>query len=256
MGLFRRVNHNQPTRNPDISNDLFFNLHSFLYNLFMNVEFTQNNFQLNKLEKEIIRNIVQKKKFKGFQNITFTEDFFNKARNSHLHKKTEDGLKFIFKKAIKKMKNNFKIKHLNGIKLNSQQLDHHFYSFYFQDIADREGISLECFYHFRNWQNRNSDNIPKSITKNYVRRLKKNPEFVRELRNYLESELIHCFKVFNSKKIRTMIIKWEKIIEEQGRETGIKTIIKMIHSRGNKIPWTLSEVYHALEDSLKYLDYS
>lgn len=222
----------------------------------MNVEFTQNNFQLNNLEKEIIQNIVCKKKFEGFQNISFTESFFNKARNSKLRKKTEDGLKFIFKKAIKKMKKNFKIKHLNGIKLSSQQFDEHFYSYYFQDIAEKEGISLECFFHFRNWQNRNSENIPKSITKKYVRRLKKNPEFVTQLRNYLKQELIHSFKVFNSKKIRTMIIKWEKKIEEEGREAGIKSIIKMIHSRGNKIPWTLSEVNHALEDSLKYLDYS
>jgi hypothetical protein len=222
----------------------------------MNVEFSPNNFQLNSLEKEIIKNIVHKKKFDGFEQIEFTETFFNKARNSKLRKKTEDGLKFIFKKAIKKMKKNFKTKHLNGIKLTSQQFDQHFYAYYFQHIAEQEGISLECFFHFRNWQNRNSENIPKSITKKYVRRLKKNPDFVSQMRDYLNKELIHCFKVFNSKKIRTMIIKWEKKIEEEGREAGIKSIIKMIHSRGNKIPWTLSEVKHALEDSLKYLDYS
>lgn len=222
----------------------------------MNVNFSENNFQLNQLEKEIIKNIVLKKKFEGFEQVEFSQEYFNRAANSKLRKKTEDGLKFIFKKAIKKMKNNFKSKHMEGVKMNSQQLDKHFYSFYFQHIADQEGISLQCFYHFRNWQNRESENIPKSITKSYVRKLKKNPEFVLELRHFLENELVQSFKVFNSKKIRTMIIKWEKIIEEQGRDQGIRTIIKMIHSRGNKIPWTLSEVYSALEDSLKYLDCS
>jgi hypothetical protein len=219
----------------------------------MNVQFSTQHFQLNELEKRIIENIVLKKKFEGYKQVHFSKEYFNRAANTDLKKKKEDGLKFIFKKAIKKMKNNFKATQLQGINLNSREVDKHFYAFYFQEIADKEGISLQCFYHFRNWQSRESENIPKSITKDYVRKLKKSSLFVSELEDYLENELVKSFKVFNSKKIRTMIIKWEKIIEDEGREQGIETIIKNIHSRGNKIPWTLSEVYKALEDSLKYL---
>lgn len=222
----------------------------------MNVDFNQNNFQLNELERKIIENIVKKKKFDGHKKVEFSVDFFNKAKNSNLQKKTEDGLKFIFKKAIKKMKTSFKNNFFKGMKISSQEVDRHFYQHHFSKIAQDENLPLECFYHFRNWQNRDSENIPKSITKEYVRRLKKNPDFVQELKHYLQKELIHCFKVFNSKKIRTMIIKWEKIIEEKGREKGLNFIVQMIHSRGNKIPWTLSEVHHALQDSLKYLEYS
>lgn len=219
----------------------------------MGVEFSPSNFYLNDLEKEIIKEIVAKKRFDGFKRVQFTEKFFNSAKNTDLKKKTEDGLKFIFKKAIKKMKDKFKKKYFKGKKIGAALFDKHFYSFYFQKIAEEEKIPLECFYHFRNWQSRESENIPKSITKEYVRRLKKSEEFICQLRTFLEEDLLNSFKVFNSKKIRTMIIKWEKIIEDKGKEQGLKTIIKTIHSRGNKIPWTLSEVNHALDDSLKYL---
>lgn len=250
---FRTTDPTFSRQTSDINNNLFFNLHNFLFNLFMNVKFSTQNFQLNDLERQIIKNIVLKKKFEGYKQVEFSKKFFNRAANTDLKKKKEDGLKFIFKKAIKKIKNDFKINQLQGIRLNAKELDRHFYAFHFQKIADQEGLPLQCFYHFRNWQNRESENIPKSITKDYVRKLKKNPQFVLELKNYLENELIKSFTMFNSKKIRTMIIKWEKMIEDHGREQGIKTIIKNIHSIGNKIPWTLSEVYHALQDSLKYI---
>lgn len=220
----------------------------------MNVEFQESNFCLNSMEKEIIRNIVVKKKFFGHSSVQFTKEFFNQTRQSKLQKKTEDGLKFIFKKAIKKMKSEFKSTFLKGKTGNKKLDDNLFYLHYYGKIAEEEDIPIECFFHFRNWQNRVSEHIPKSITKEYVRRLNKNPEFVRKIKNYLTEDFLDSFKVFNSKKIRIMIIKWEKIIEEKGKSMGLKEIIRSIHSKGNKIPWTISEVKHALGNSLKYIN--
>ena len=112
---------------------------------------------------------------------------------------------------------------------------------------------MESFFHFRNWKKRNSPFIPKSITKKYMSRLKLNPNFISKIYGFLHNKLINSFRVFNSKKIRTMVIKWEKIIEESGIENGLSTIKNMINSRGNKIPWTMSEVYHALDLSLIHI---
>jgi hypothetical protein len=223
----------------------------------MDIEFESNDFLLKPIERQIIRSIVEKKKFVGFNKIEFNLDFFNKARGSNLRKKTEDGLKFVFKKAIRELKKEFKTTVLPpGSNLRTDALDKAFYSHYFGEISQRFDIPLEAFYHFRNWKKRNSPFIPKSITKKYISRLKMNPVFVGKIKNYLHQKLINSFRVFNSKKIRTMVIKWEKIIEELGPQNGIEKIHRMIHSRGNKIPWTMREVCHALDDTLDYLEKS
>lgn len=223
----------------------------------MDIEFESNDFLLKPVERQIIMSIVEKKKFVGYQNIQFTMEFFNKARGSNLRKKTEDGLKFVFKKAIRELKKEFKVKVLPpGTNLRTDALDNAFYSHYFGEISNRFDIPIEAFYHFRNWKKRNSPFIPKSITKKYISRLKLNPDFVLKIKNYLHQKLLNSFRVFNSKKIRTMVIKWEKIIEELGSQKGVEKIHRMIHSRGNKIPWTMREVCHALDDTLDYLEKS
>lgn len=197
---------------------ILYNLQKFLYKLFMEIEFESNDFLLKPIERQIIMSIVEKKKFVGFQNIQFTKEFFNKARCSNLRKKTEDGLKFVFKKAIREVKKEFKTHILpTGVNLRTEALDNAFYSHYFGDISQNFDIPLESFYHFRNWKKRNSPHIPKSITKKYISRLKMNQEFIGKIKNYLHQKLMKSFQVFNSKKIRTMVIKWEKIIEELGR---------------------------------------
>lgn len=247
---------------PQISNisgeiHILFNLQKFLYKLFMNIEFEENDMILKPIEKEIIVTIVKKKKFIGFQNIQFDSKFFNKARGSNLRKKTEDGLKFVFKKAIRELKKEFKSQHLRpGIKIKTDALDRLFYGHYFKEISEIRGIPLESFFHFRNWKKRNNPHIPKSITKKYMGHLKLNPHFIEKIYIFLHQKLINSFMVFNSKKIRTMVIKWEKIIEDHGSEFGLSKIKDMINSRGNKIPWSMREVYHALDDTLDYLEKS
>jgi hypothetical protein len=236
---------------------ILFNLQKFLYKLFMNIEFESSDMMLKPIEKEIISAIVKKKKFIGFQNIQFQQKFFNKAKTSNLRKKTEDGLKFVFKKAIRELKKEFKNTMLTpGTKLKTDALDKAFYGHYFGQISEHFNIPLESFFHFRNWKKRNSPHIPKSITKKYMSRLKLNSNFISKIYTFLHQKLINSFRVFNSKKIRTMVIKWEKIIEEFGIDAGLSKIQKMINSRGNKIPWTMSEVYHALDDTLDYLEKS
>ena len=225
----------------------------------MNLEFCDQDFNLNELERTIVSTIFDKKKFMGYSNIFFTKQFFNHARRTNLKKKTEDGLKFVFKKAIKHLKKEFKT-HILSLthkgRIKADMLDRKFYTHFYGEISEKFDIPLESFFHFRNWQKRDSDFIPKSITKEYMRRLKLNPVFIGKILKYLNNKLVKSFMVFNSKKIRTMIIKWEKIIEENGSMNGLNKIVKMINSPGNKIPWTLSEVQHALHNTLDYLEKS
>lgn len=236
---------------------ILFNLQKFLYKLFMNIEFEENDMLLEPLEREIIATIFKKKKFIGYQHVSFQTKFFNKAKTSNLRKKTEDGLKFVFKKAIRELKKEFKSQMVPArTKLKTDEMDRLFYGHYFGAISENFGIPLESFFHFRNWKKRNNPHIPKSITKKYMSRLKLNPVFIEKIHLFLHHKLMSSFQVFNSKKIRTMVIKWEKIIEDFGSEEGLEKIQSMICSPGNKIPWTMSEVLHALDDTLDYLEKS
>ena len=221
----------------------------------MNIEFEKNDLNLNPIERQIISLIMKKKKFIGHEKIEFNLNSLNKARMSNLRKKTEDGLKFVFKKAIRELKKEYKTQIMPpGSKLKTEVLDSSFYEHYFGEISTQFNIPLESFFHFRSWKRRNSPFIPKSITKKYISHLKLNPDFIEKIRFFLNSKFINSFRVFNSKKIRTMIIKWEKIIDEYGSLNGLLKIQKMINSRGNKIPWTMSDVYHALDNTLGYLE--
>ena len=237
---------------PDEDIQIFTNLYKFLYKLFMGVPFMPLDMHLKDVEREIVSYILKKKKFVGAERVEFTPDFFNRARQTPLRKKNEDGLKFVFKKAIKHLKSEFKREQgLHGTTLTIDQFDRRFYGHYFAEVAKREGVSLLCFYHFRNWKKRTSSLIPKSITRRYLKLLKKNPEFIGSVLEYLHHRFSREFQCFNSNKIRHLIIKWEGILQEHpDSASGLRTIRALILKKGSKLPWTRSEVNFAYQKTL------
>jgi hypothetical protein len=229
-----------------------FNLWRILVKLFLNKEFEKSDFCLTSLEKQLIHCLIKKKKFSNENKLEFSEKFFNELRQEPLEKKTEDCLKFIFKKTLNALKKDFK-KNLS-IKPNSNKdLDLKFYDFHFGNISKMLNIPIESFHHFRNWQNRDSPLIPKSITKRYISRLNLNRNFIKNFKKFLEEDFISDFKKFNLKKIRKLISNWEEILKKKGPEEGLIIIVKKIFGRGNKLPWTINEALHAKKTALERL---
>lgn len=235
---------------------IFTSLYKFLYKLFLNINYVDQDMVLTPLEKQIIVFILKKKKFHGFENIEFTASFFNRARQTKLTKKNEDGLKFIFKKALKEIKRKFKKEHqLTDLSFSIDKFDELFYGYFFKKVAEREGIKLECFYHFRNWKSRTSIDIPKSVTRRYLKRLKKNPEFMGKILYFLNNQFWHDFYRMNSIKIQHLIIKWEQFIQgAESNAAGMSLIEKSITGRGNKLPWTIFEARNAFNKTLDSID--
>jgi hypothetical protein len=231
------------------------NLENLLFKLFMNIEFVPSDLNLNMMEKEIIRLIFSKKKFNGYTCITFDCQFFNEARKTIMKKKTEDGLKYIFKKAIKQLKKSFftNSESLKHHKLSVQEKDYVFYQHYYGVVSEIYGKPLECFFHFRNWKQRTNPHIPKSVTKQYVSDLKLNPMFVAKIEDYLKYDFFKSFKRLNRKKIKQMVFKWEQMFHELGFARARAQIGRQLNSRGTKLPWTDSEMTFALSSSLKLL---
>ena len=241
--------------NPLLCSNMFKKLETVLYKLFMDLPFYQQDLSLNNFEKEILKSILIKKKFEYQDEIMFSTIFFNTTRKTILKKKTEDELKFIFKRAIKYLKNNYLKSNNNfkGLKLSVHQKDDLFYEYYYGEVSKLYNIPIESFHHFRNWKNRTNSLIPKSITKKYVSNLKLNPEFVSKIVDYLNNHAFNMIQVENLKKIKKMVSSWEQIYLQRGFADGLKFIKDKISSRSSKFPWTKSEISSALESSLKML---
>lgn len=219
----------------------------------MGISFRPEDFQLTPLERSILEVFVKRKKFVKSEKVEFSHLFFNEIKEANLRKKTEDSLKFIFKKTLQHLKRNFQHRVLEDPNLGGEELDNRFYEWHFGDISRMFAIPLESFFHFRNWQRRTSPHIPKSITKRYISRLKLNKGFIKNFTDFLDHHLLKSFFKFNSKKIRSLVFKWENLLENFGREQGLATILKQINSKGNKFPWTVKEVVHARRVTYKYL---
>jgi hypothetical protein len=233
-------------------------LKNFLFKLFMNIPFTTSDVDVSSVEKEIIKLLMKRKKFIGHEDVEFTNNFFNQARNSNLRKSgkhKEDALKFIFKKAIRFLKERFRDENLCfNEKLNGNEFDFKFYSHHYGHVAKSTGKPLECFYHFRNWKTRYSEHIPKSVTKKYVRDLKLNPDFILKIKGFLDEDFFINIKKINLKKIHKMVEKFEKKIQKLGEAEGLNQIRASICSKGFKNVWTLNEILFAREITLDLLN--
>lgn len=240
-----------PINNTIGDKKILFNLYEVMFNLFMNIPITKLN--LNELEKQIIKSVIEKK-YKNLETeFEYSLKYFNQIRQFQIKKKLEDSLKFTFKKAIKKLKNEFKYNFIKDRKLSIQQIDQLFYDHYFGDIARHHQIPIESFYHFATWKKRVCDLVPKSVTKVYIKRLKLNPHFITKLTDFFKNHFIKTFSIFNSNKIHKMIIKWEKILETHGHQKGIDLITTQVLSKRNKLPWSYYEALCAINQSLTYV---
>ena len=229
--------------------------------IFMQKNLNLSNQAPSKFEKSIIKAILKKKKFLWDNSTDLDISILNKITSIGCFKRKEDQLKFVIKKCIKNMQNRFKAKlDLSDVEFllkypNYKALkDKYFYEFYFGHIAKERGISIENFFHFRTGVYRYSREIPNSVTKKSIGFWKLNPEFINEIKSYIDCAFLADFKAFNKKKIKLILGKWERIILHFGWEEGVKVIIKLINSRGCKLPWTLNEAVIAIRNTLEFID--
>jgi hypothetical protein len=232
----------------------FKKLNTFIFKLFMEVPFTTSDFQLSALEKIIIVQLLKKKKFISSENVLFDKFFFNKISKSKLSKKKEDCLKFIFNKAITYLKSEFKtVDNKKFLKLKKQKLNTEFYEHYFGDIAREQSVPIECFYDYSLYNKTKNSLIPKSISKQYLEKIKLNSKFIQKIKDYLNNYFMKWFCKFNLKKIQRKVYQWEQVLTNFGFNKGLKIIVDRINSRNNKLFWTLNETQIAMKIALNCL---
>lgn len=246
---------------------LFIKLNQLIMKLFSDQDIVENDLNFNPILKNIVIQIISKKRLCKYINIKdCTAEKLNKIKNTKDVRRSEERLKFIFKKCIKHLQKIFKNDWKTGkIEVEEVELepslsknlkfDYIFYNYYFKEISEKIKQPIEKFFHFRNWKNRTSTDIPKSITKIYVNYLKMNKEFMKLFIDYMKNNLLDDIKFMNSMKIEKMIINWKKELFQTSEDfdQSLKTLLKKFKKKKVKLPWSHFEIQNAIDETYRYL---
>jgi hypothetical protein len=215
------------------------------------------------MEKQLVREFLFKKKmFKRFDIKNFNHTKLQKLRLKEKSRRTEEHLKFIFKKCINHLQNEFRTKMKNKLELDndlkklmkdSEQFDYYFYNHYFGQIASQINEPIEKFFHFRNWKNRTNTNIPKSITKSYIQRIKMNTDFISRFLAYLNNELLNEIILGNEIKISKIVNEWEQGLRKHGLTEGPEIVLNEFQAKKMNLPWGISEIKKAIKNTKDYI---
>ena len=204
--------------------------------------------KLSNTELLILKSIIARK-YKNKINLNikspFLKDKLNQIGSSNSQKRIEENHKFVFKRCIKYMKNLFKTN--NKYKSKKPDMERAFYSHYFQEIADKEDISLECFYHPTNSRSK-IKNGPKTINSEYLRNICKNKEFINTFLDYAYDKLKIDYEKVIDIKIEDLIKKWDEMLySNRCKETIIDEILEYIEKNKKcKLPWNFTEIDEAI----------
>ena len=221
--------------------------------------------QVSAFEKELIHEFLFKKKmFKRFDLKNFNHVKLQKLRLKEKAKRTEERLKFVFKKCINHIRKTFRLDLLRENKKNKElskalgdpdQFDYLFYNHFFGQIAQHMDEPIEKFFHFRNWKNRTSNDIPKSITKAYVTLLKMNQQFMAQFEGYLEFDLVADLQRANVKKLTKLVLEWEACLRKHGCQLGRKILLAEFKMKKMNLPWGMLEIKKAIECTKQYISF-
>lgn len=161
-------------------------------------------------------------------------------------KRPEENYKFVFKRCIKHLQD--KLKKTLKTKLKKKEFDKYFHQYYFEQIAFKEGLTLEHFYHPRNSKKRYS-NAPKTINHEYIRNISHNSKFIAEFSSYMRRGLFEDYSKTIDNKINGLICKWgNQLKSAEDYESTFNMIVVYIETNIKcKLPWSRLEVEEAID---------
>ena len=235
------------------------NLSNILFNIFTQKETKPKDFLPNPYEVKILKALMRRKRFPVRNNTFDRVENLNKVVKFSLKKPKDSSMKFVFARTLDHMKKKFfEKKDIKDFE-NPQEVDNMkqfkdlcFFSSYFGMISEAEGIPIESFY-FENRKYDLKSKIPKAITQKLLKNWKKNKEFVKKITSYLQGGFFEDFLDFNNQKIHKMLENCHQEVEKNGWCKAAQIMVNKFDSKGSKLPWTVSEVRHAVKHCLEEL---
>ena len=224
--------------------------------------------QLSDLEKKLFLLFFEKKKFKGYQIASLTEEYINKVLANPITKKFEDNIKFVFFRMIKFLQKFFRIKVFALAKKQFKkrfrfyplykQLEYAFNGYYFGRLANKLEQPIEKFFSPRTKQSSKSQFeklIPKNLSHLYFHHIKMSKNFVHDSMFYLDNILINESKHKIVHKINLVCLNWEKkLFKNNTSELKENVKLASLFDSKCKMPWSISEVKFAIQDIIHLLN--
>jgi hypothetical protein len=232
-----------------------------LYNLLVKIflqsyKILPEELRLSEVEKALIRQLLNRKFGKLIQewdDLTpgYITELVRRIRPQKSKKRIEERKKFVYKHAMKKLKQIF---------CNTDKVRFHpdngvnFYQFYFGEIAAAKGIPIEHFFDPLNVKYR--DKLFKTLSNQYLSLIFESEPFRKDFRDYLsDNSLVEDYQKAIPSKIEKLLSRWEeKLSSSQNSSQVLGDISK--YFGGNKqckLPWSLEEVTHAARSFEKFI---
>lgn len=246
-------------------------LHKVLYYFMTNQEISESHYsKLNEPCKQLISIYLQKKKYLNYDDTSLEN--LNKLRKEIPEKRSEEYVKFIFKKIIKFLKNTFKeyvyspsqnFKFKNKKKSKYLDFEYSFHNYYYGMICRKMNFQIEKFFHPRKNSsvlNKMLDSsklslVEKSVSRIYICYMKMSEKFIKHMNFYLDRIIIK--ESMNLVKIRLheRILSWENSIEKKGFGPFINQLKNKFETNNrSKLCWSIPEIESSVKTFKKNVD--
>lgn len=160
-------------------------------------------------------------------------------------KRFEENLKFVFKLAFKKLKNNLLRRY--KISFYSKKFDFQFYEYYFGETAKHSGIDIEHYF-----DPLNSRGVNKTLNSSYFKLIFQSEEFKRNFLIYVKSgQLLLDYQANLKRKITQLLMKFDYMFSSTDPLMTARAIASVErYFRKNKqckLPWLCSEIIIAIK---------
>lgn len=226
----------------------FGNLLKLLKKHFNGDEITNKDLDLSTHELEIIGAIITRK-YKGKINTPtknyFLSTIFTDIGQLKSSKRPEENYKFIFKRCLKYMKERLNI--YEKKKMGKKQLEDYFYQYYFAETCKKYKISMDITKY--PLKGRGTYTTPKTISAEYVSKVGKSQEFVKDFNSYMSESLKKDYEASISPKLDSIVKRWEEIFAQiENKQDALQQIIDyVLKNKKCKFPWTEREIDAAME---------
>ena len=228
--------------------DLIKGLEMFLFRMFTQKAMFPKDYNLNRQQEEILQAILQRKFGKRLTKEQLMlpamkkTELINKFLNSSCKKRPEECYKFFLIRIIKNLKG--KITNQQNNPMNDD--DEEFYQFYFSEIAQKNGLTLQEFYYpFNRKAEKNS-----KLNSKYFEKLKLSQRFLADANEYLcnETRKEHAAEV--QQKLFSLLKPHDQFIRKRKKteEKCMKDLVSYIEGNKHcKFPWTVKEQEESME---------
>lgn len=211
--------------------------------------------------------IMNKKKESSYRRSRLSERVLAGANKFWTERRMEENIRFLVKKILKHLQNVFRdqlFERVQGHLLpeyarlrHDVRFDYCFFGYYFANVKSILERPIESFFHPRSrasaWLKANP-NIPRTISQGYLAKLRSSELFVRDVKIYVDRELMGEVKSDIFKKIGKMLGKWEQLLERGPPEAFLAAIDRQFKSNPKlKLPWSFQEVLLAIQKIYQFL---